>query len=475
MNYNNNLIFLVSALSVSGCNQSIDDVIEWIKHQNEKINLSIKKVPFSYLKEWEFSAKNRNLRHKTGKFFSIDGIEVKTNWNGFTSWSQPIINQPEVGYLGFITKEFRGVLHFLVQAKIEPGNINHVQLSPTVQATKSNYTQVHRGNKPKYLDYFIKASKNQIVLDQLQSEQGARFLSKRNRNIIIKIEEDIIVEDNFIWLTLGQIKELMKIDNLVNMDTRTVISGISYGNFTKKEFEFIKIINLNIAENSLSRKFLISTLVINNSLHSNVELISWITQKKFNHQLEIKLVSLASLKEWLIGNNSIEHSEKKYFKVIGVEVLIENREVTNWTQPMIEPVQTGLCAFVCKEINGILHLAVQAKLECGNYDIIELAPTVQCLTDNYKNSINGKLPFLDFVLNSTKDQIVYDSLQSEEGGRFYREENRNMIVIAGKEINLKLPKDYIWMTLNQLQTFVTYNNYLNIQARNLLSAISFIK
>ena len=113
MNYNNNLMFLESALTVSGCNQSIDDVIEWIKHQNEKIYLSIKKVPFSYLKEWEFSEKNRNLRHKTGKFFSIDGIEVKTNWNGFTSWSQPIINQPEVGYLGFITKEFKGVLHFL--------------------------------------------------------------------------------------------------------------------------------------------------------------------------------------------------------------------------------------------------------------------------------------------------------------------------------------------------------------------------
>ena len=30
--------------------------------------------------------------------------------------------------------------------------------------------------------------KEQIILDQLQSEQGGRFLRKRNRNIIIKIE-----------------------------------------------------------------------------------------------------------------------------------------------------------------------------------------------------------------------------------------------------------------------------------------------
>ena len=45
---------------------------------------------------------------------------------------------------------------------------------------------------------------------------------------------------------------------------------------------------------------------------------------------------------------------------------------------MDEPVQEGICAFVCKEINEVLHFAVQAKLECGNFDIIEFAPTVQC-------------------------------------------------------------------------------------------------
>ena len=59
---------------------------------------------------------------------------------------------------------------------------------------------------------------------------------------------------------------------------------------------------------------------------------------------------------------------------------------------MVEPCQEGLCAFVCKELDGVLHLAVQAKLECGNQDIIELAPTVQTLTGNYKNT-DFKLPF----------------------------------------------------------------------------------
>lgn len=467
-------MFLRSAMVVEEAKESLDHVVSWIKYQNDKVKLRIDKVPFSSLKEWEFSDGSRNLRHKTGKFFSIDGISVKTNWGNIHSWSQPIINQPEIGYLGFITKEFNGILHFLVQAKIEPGNINHVQLSPTIQATKSNYTQVHKGNKPKYLDFFVNVTKDQVILDQLQSEQGARFLKKRNRNIIIKIDEEVVIEDNFIWLTLGQLKKLMELDNVVNMDTRTVVSGISFGSFSRSEFELISIFNEKINTNDIGRKFLKSSLLKGKSLHEQHELISWITKKKCEYELDVTKVSLASLDDWSVTEDCIEHKEKKYFKVIGVEVLIENREVTNWTQPMVEPLQSGLCAFVCREINGVLHLAVQAKLECGNLDVIELAPTVQCLTDNYKKSLNGKLPFLHYILDAKKEQIIYDSMQSEEGGRFYKEENRNMIVMGDENLEIELPDDFIWMTLNQLQTFISFNNYLNIQARNLISAISFL-
>jgi oxidase EvaA len=117
---------------------------------------------------------------------------------------------------------------------------------------------------------------------------------------------------------------------------------------------------------------------------------------------------------------------------------------------------------------------VQAKLECGNFDIIEFAPTVQCLTGNYRNFKASSIPFLDYVLKADENKIIFDNLQSEEGGRFYREQNRNMIVFAGEEISEILPDNYIWMTLNQLNAFIKFNNYLNIQARSLLAAVSFI-
>ena len=198
------------------------------------------------------------------------------------------------------------------------------------------------------------------------------------------------------------------------------------------------------------------------------------TQLKSSYDLEINKVPLEAIEQWIFGKDTLSHETGKYFRVIAVDVEIGNREVVHWTQPMVEPAQEGLCAFVCKEINGILHFAVQAKLECGNHDIIEFAPTVQCLTGNYRDTKEGALPFRDYVLNAPAGQVYFDALQSEEGGRFFREQNRNMIIIAGEEVSVELPPNFIWMTLNQLYTFLKFNNYLNIQARSLIAAISFI-
>lgn len=468
----NEFFFLKSAFEKEGAFLSNNQVLQWLDEQNTKVRVSVNRADFHALDKWTLD--KTSLRHDSGKFFSIKGINIKTNWGNTPEWNQPIINQREIGYLGFITKEFAGTLHFLMQAKIEPGNVNYVQLSPTLQATRSNYSQVHRGEKPLYLDYFQHAKPQQILLDQLQSEQGARFLRKRNRNIIIKIEEEIPVYDNFIWITLGQLKNLMNHDNLVNMDTRTVISGIPFGTFDSQVVNFFNFIGYENSINHRQKAFLKSALSSSSALHSLENIITFLTHLKSIYDLEVTPVPLNDLNDWIVSKDEIYHKNHKYFKIIAVDVQIGNREVVKWSQPMVEPAQEGLCAFVCKEINGLLHFAVQAKLECGNHDIIEFAPTVQCLTGNYRQTKEGALPFLDYILTAKPEQIVFDTLQSEEGGRFFREQNRNMIVIAGHDVSSELPENYIWMTLNQLHTFLKFNNYLNIQARSLIAAISFI-
>ena len=319
------------------------------------------------MQNWKFEKITGDLVHDSGKFFSIQGIDIKTNWGRVAQWQQPIINQPEVGFLGIITKKIDGVLFFLMQAKIEPGNINAVQISPTLQATKSNYTQVHQGDSPNYLEYFLSDRDDvEVLLDQLQSEQGARFFKKRNRNIIIEVSSDIEVKDEFCWLTLGQIKELLTHDNVINMDTRTVISGIPYG-----DNEMLKELDLSLTDNYESG-LLKSELDTENSLNTTGEIISWITRLKAFAELEVEKIPLNTVENWTKDENRVYHQDGKYFEVIAVKAEIGNREVASWTQPLVKSAQEGLIAFVVKRINGILHFLVQAKLECGNFDTLEM-------------------------------------------------------------------------------------------------------
>ena len=84
-------------------------------------------------------------------------------------------------------------------------------------------------------------------------------------------------------------------------------------------------------------------------------------------------------------------------------------------------------------------------------------------------------PFVDYVLNAKPEQIIFDTLQSEEGGRFYKEQNRNMIVEADESFGNDLPERYTWMTLGQIYDFLRFNNYLNIQSRSLISTLNYLK
>lgn len=443
---------------------STQELKDWIEQRNREVIVHIEQIPFSKLDKW-YCKDDGSIHHESGRFFSIVGIDVQTDYGINNHWRQPIINQPEVGYLGILTKEIDGVLYCLMQAKIEPGNVNCVQISPTLQATKSNYSRVHSGKSPNYLEYFVNAKPENIILDQLQSEQGARFLRKRNRNIIIKVDEDIEVLPDFRWMTLGQIKELMHYDNLVNMDTRTVLSGLKISDYVSP------LDDLSEMSEHGNRWLLSSTT--NHSYISTRDHLSWLTGLKAKYELHVTPCAINDMPGWEKNGWEIVRPDGKYFKIIGVNVTISNREVASWCQPLVRPMQEGLCAFIVKKIDGVYHFLVQAKLECGNFDVMELAPTVQMLTGNMRHADSIVPDFAEYVINAAKEQILIDALQSEEGGRFYHEQNRNLLIEVGDEFPLEVPERYTWMTLKQIYTFLRFNNYLNIQARSILSALNY--
>ena len=459
-----NLRLADSLAALTGPSGSVDDIRDWVKKRNGSVTVDVDLVDLSALKQWKFHPGTGDLEHESGRFFAIRGISVETEgyFPDDKCWTQPIIDQPEVGFLGIIVQEHNGVLCFLLQAKIEPGNLNHVQLSPTLQATRSNYMRIHGGRKPLFLEYFHDAGKYKVWLDQLQSEQGGRFLHKRNRNIIIEVTEPIPEHDDFIWVTLGQLKTLMTYDNVVNMDTRTVISGLGWhaGNTD----------SLSARVFSRRGSALLASMTHGLDTGSINEILFWLSDLKSRYLLHTKVIPLRDVNEWEIRKDEIVRHDRKFFRVVGAQVTIGNREVTTWSQPLVQPMQKGLCGLLVKQIGGVMYFLIQAKMECGNLDVVELAPTIQCLTGSYTSGS----PFaLSEFLNAAPEQIVYDTWQSEEGGRFYLEQNRNLVVEARDDFPEKdLPGNFKWMTLGQLREFLRFNNYLNIQLRSLLAALN---
>jgi oxidase EvaA len=463
---------LDSAMAVEGC-VSLDEFQQWLDARRAINRFSVARIPLSDLKDWRFEEGAGNLTHRSGRFFRIEGLDVTTNFGSTPHWMQPIINQPEIGILGFITRKIGGLLHFLVQAKMEPGNINMLQLSPTVQATRSNYTQVHGGNRPPYLDYFLGHTRVRVLVDQLQSEQGARFLRKRNRNMIVEVDEreELPELPDFNWLTLGQLFELLLLDNLVNMDSRTVLSCI------RPTARDPGRNPTSVAQTDFRERIYVSATAPDAWAANRMDaMIHWLTRMKTQYELKTSRVPLKDVADWVYDGEQIRHKDGKFFSVMGVSVEASNREVTCWQQPLIESSKGGVLAFLCRPIRGVLHFLVQGRVEPGNFDCVELAPTLQCTPSNYDRQRPETLPpFYDLVLNAAPEQMRYGALQSEEGGRFYHDVNRYLVVELDQAGELELPENYAWMTVAQLKEFIRFNNNVNIEARGLISCLGLRK
>ena len=72
---------------------------------------------------------------------------------------------------------------------------------------------------------------------------------------------------------------------------------------------------------------------------------------------------------------------------------------------------------------------------------------------------------------SGQEAPIVDVILSEEGGRFYHEQNRNVIIEIGEDELRDVPDDFMWTEFSALNYLIQANNCLNIQLRNLLSLI----
>ena len=171
----------------------------------------IKRILFSECCNWKIK---KEIYHETKRYFSIIGLKKEES-------ETILIRQEEIGILGVISYSDKNENFFLILLKEEPGNIPLSQWAPTVQATKSNYEQVHGGKATPYLDVFM----NESDVDILASEQGDKFYNKFNRNTIRFTPQMLVpFNDAYKWVSTKELKENLRKNYYINTDLRSVIA-----------------------------------------------------------------------------------------------------------------------------------------------------------------------------------------------------------------------------------------------------------
>ena len=412
----------------------------WFNSQKKINKIKIKIKRLNDLENWNYTKKL--IFHKSQRFFKIIGIEVKSNFAG-KNWDQPIIVQNEQGILGIIRS--RKTKKYLLQAKVEPGNKNKLQLSPTVQATKSNYQRIHGGKKTPFLNFF----KNNKIKFTSQSEQGYRYLFKFNRNMIVEIGKRIELLKNFYWFSRDDLKYLIKKKNLLNMDTISVFSSFIQKNTI--DFPLKKMREIN----------------------------NWISKNDKIFKLKIKVKPLAHLTNWKVKPDSITHKNKKHFSVIGININCNKREIKKWDQPIIKGKRLAFAGYLIKEFNKTNHYLCKYNKKPG-LKKSTLSCTVNTSDlDGYNANSNlisfEKKMLRDFFFNKKKEsKKIFDNILSDEGGRFFNCEIRYKALKLSNKTKVKIPSNYFWISQNQMIEMIKRKK-VDIEARLLFGCINIDK
>ena len=412
------------------------EINEWIDGQRGSQRQNVVQLPIEKVHKWGFDRATGDFYHESGKFFRITALE----WN---QEKMPIIDQPEIGILGLLSTVIDGVFHVLIQAKIEPGNVNGVQLSPTVQATKSNYSLAHGGNVPQFVEYFTNSHCRgdvSVISDNFQSEQGRRYFRKRNRNAILLTAAPREIPPEFAWFTLGQLREAFLIPNLINSCLRSVLSTLPVHSW--------------------------KTGLDSVSFLSERTLLSMFRYHKEQAPDPPRVIGFGGLAEWELNNGVLTSKRSDGIKIIGVEVDAGSREVAKWSQPLVRENSEGEYGAVITNVKGIPCWVLRFAWEPGLYDLVELGPT-WIIRDKTEGSIPSF--WYERIQGNPGSRKVLDRVYSEEGGRFYQSQFRHVVYWVPPQVAQSLPEKHVLVSDHQLRGLVAHAHYIGIELRSLLS------
>ena len=395
--------------------------------EDKTLSLKVSKKPLDELNNWIFGD-DHTLRHKTNGFFSF----IATEQNNFKNI---LLLQNEIGilsiYLRFKNKNFIEQ-EFLLQKKQEPGNMPLTQLSPSVQMTYSNLIGMHGGENK--INLINNDKKNNIYIYSRQ-EQSDSFLLKRNLNILSffnsELENNHLLNlKNNLWIKTSDLIDFILKGNIIHSDTRSVI------------FLYFAINLIDLYKMKKSNK-------INKELENKINL--W----NFKNQKSWKFLNLKEITKYKNGSLYFDDEKDIHNKRIisGFNIKTNNREVREWDQPLIQ-INKKIFELIYTRTGNEINILVSLDSSPGTCNEVEFLPTFSYFESEYESKSQIK----------KEAKLIHESMQSDEGGRFWNRSNLYRIYYSE---DLSTYKNKIMISLPQLIYFYKKSNYISMELRSI--------
>ncbi|MBY0401475.1 NDP-hexose 2,3-dehydratase family protein [Myxococcota bacterium] len=442
------------------------NVAGWIDERRKTLWPDVHSLPWSANAEWEF--REGGLRHVTDAFFSIVGVRVARASVPGVSIEFPIIDQPEIGLLGFVVCPSADGPRWLLQAKSEPGSVDYVQVGPTVQATESNYKRRHGGSPTRYFDLFHDA-RNPALVDVPQSEQGSRFLGKFNRNAIRLVSESFdSAHPSWRWFDSDAVKQALRTDFLINTDSRSVMVCSPWRLLCGEEGPFGgSEVGIGDVGGRSESSDLVAALRHSYSSSSSPartkQILAGLRAEEAGNDLDVRRTPLEALAGWEIDDRRIFSREEFHdVEVENYAVRAPGREVERWQQPLLKVTRQHVAGLVLQRRGGRLETFLRFAREPGFGRSVELGPSYQS---------DGTNPrwVEELALEQALPRIL-SVRQSDEGGRFMQSIIDYAIHVV--DASPALPSEGgVWVDLAELEALCRISGVVTNEGRSAVSVL----
>jgi oxidase EvaA len=194
------------------------------------------------------------------------------------------------------------------------------------------------------------------------------------------------------------------------------------------------------------------------------DVLKWASSERNRQQFSVESLALSDSKEWSLLNGRIVHESGRFFEVRGMEWVDARRDFV--CSPFILQPEVGILGVMLMDRDGETRVLFDAKFEPGNVHGVDIAPCFQATKSNFEQAHGGAAPALSEIFLSEENWHTHVR-QSEQGTRFLRKWNENVVVIADDDVEIS--QSMRWCTLPELSLLLRTSHMLNTDARSVIA------